>query len=317
MKIEYINLDDINIQDNTYIVSYPLEDEHTTISIQKTHVQNPITIEKVNDKYVVINGIRRVTACRKLGLKQIPAYMPGYHEDDKIKKNFLDALFENGSHRIWNSIEKALIVKKITSEIKLDQNDFRQICSFIKIAENDYALNILLKLSKTSDEIKSAVITGELHINSAVLLTSFTRTERDTILGILKSLHTNINMNKELIRFFLEIMRRDKFGTINDLLKESGLAEIIDDQDIQYKRKYEMICSILKKKRYPELSKKEADFNDFKQNLLLPDKTNLFHFPFFEKQEYSIDIKFKDKHDLHEKMNKIIKGLSNIERPLS
>ena len=96
-------------------------------SVKKYGVMTPITVEKVGDKYLIIDGERRFRVATKLGLKKIQATViaPQSAIDRLVQQFHIQEQREE-----WTPVEKALTVYRLSSELGVSLS---QICQLLSL----------------------------------------------------------------------------------------------------------------------------------------------------------------------------------------
>ena len=97
--------------------------EELAESIKRYGLIQPIIVTKKDGYYAIIAGERRWRACKKAGLKEIPAII----RDDDERKNKEIALIENIQREDLNAYEKAVAIKVLMEEYKLTQQEVSDI----------------------------------------------------------------------------------------------------------------------------------------------------------------------------------------------
>lgn len=85
-------------------------------SIKKYGVMSPLTVEKVGEKYLLVDGERRYRASKELGLKEVPATIiaPQGNVDRLVQQFHLQE-----QHEGWSPTEKASTVYNLSKELGL------------------------------------------------------------------------------------------------------------------------------------------------------------------------------------------------------
>ena len=97
--------------------------EELADSIKRYGLIQPIIVSKKNGYYEIIAGERRWRACKKAGIKTIPAIL----RDDDEKKNREISLIENIQREDLNTVEKAEGIKTLMEEYSLTQQQVSEI----------------------------------------------------------------------------------------------------------------------------------------------------------------------------------------------
>lgn len=126
--------------------------QELTTSIKNIGVIQPITIRRIKkNAYQLISGERRLKACKKLGLKNIPAYIRTANDQESLEM----ALIENIHREDLDAIEIAISYKKLIDEINLTQEELSS-----KIGKDRSTITNYLRLLKLNPIIQSGIKDG-------------------------------------------------------------------------------------------------------------------------------------------------------------
>ena len=123
-----------------------------TTSIKNIGVIQPITVRKIKkNSYQLISGERRLKACKKLELKNIPAYIRTANDQESLEM----ALIENIHRQDLDAIEIAMSYKRLIDEINLTQEELSN-----KIGKDRTTITNYLRLLKLNPIIQSGIKDG-------------------------------------------------------------------------------------------------------------------------------------------------------------
>ena len=126
--------------------------QELTTSIKNIGVIQPITIRRIKKNgYQLISGERRLKACKKLGLKNIPAYIRTANDQESLEM----ALIENIHREDLDAIEIAISYKRLIDEINLTQEELSS-----KIGKDRSTITNYLRLLKLNPIIQSGIKDG-------------------------------------------------------------------------------------------------------------------------------------------------------------
>lgn len=143
--------------------------EELVNSIKEKGVLQPILVREVESGlYECIAGERRLRACKKLGLKTIPAIIKKISDEDA----YIIALIENLQRKDLNPIEEALGYKKLIEKFGYTQDEIAK-----KIGKDRSTIANLLRLLKLPPLIQEDIIQGKLTTGHAKALLSLNNEE--------------------------------------------------------------------------------------------------------------------------------------------
>ncbi len=121
-------------------------------SIKELGVIQPITIRKVShNQFQLVSGERRFRACRKLGLKAIPAYIRTANDQEMLAM----ALVENIQRKDLDPIEEALSYQRLIEEIQLTQEQLSK-----RVGKDRSTVTNYLRLLKLDPIIQTGMRDG-------------------------------------------------------------------------------------------------------------------------------------------------------------
>ncbi len=123
-------------------------------SIKKKGVFQPILVSSLGDgSYELVAGERRLRASKLAGLKEIPAIIRDYSDEDRLEI----ALIENIQREDLNSMEVAHAYKEIMDRLKLNQEQLAQT-----VSKSRTAVANTLRLLNLPDFVQKKVSEGAI-----------------------------------------------------------------------------------------------------------------------------------------------------------
>ena len=122
-------------------------------SIKEYGLIQPIIVTKEEGYYAIVAGERRWRACKKAGLKEIPAIV---RENDE-RKNKEIALIENIQREDLNPIDKAIGIKSLMDDYNLTQADVAQ-----KLGKSRSAITNTIRILNLDPRVLDMVRAGKL-----------------------------------------------------------------------------------------------------------------------------------------------------------
>lgn len=132
-------------------------------SIKKHGVITPILVQDRGDHYEIIAGERRWRAARLAGLKEIPAVIGKYTEQEIAEIS----LIENIQRDDLNPIEEAQAYKKLMDDYKLKQDEVAD-----RVSKSRSTITNSLRLLKLCDRVQQMVIDESISTGHARALLS-------------------------------------------------------------------------------------------------------------------------------------------------
>ena len=128
-------------------------------SIDEKGLISPITVKKVENKYIIVAGERRYRAHKLLNKKRILAYVI---DVDTTKDVMYMALIENIQREDLNPIEEAKGYKYLQENL---QSSITEIAK--TVGKSRPAVSNALRLLKLPDQIQDSILKGEINAGQA------------------------------------------------------------------------------------------------------------------------------------------------------
>ncbi len=133
-------------------------------SIREKGLIQPVTVRKINGRFELIAGERRLRAAIEVGLKKIPAYIMQV----ETKEEMLElALVENVQREHLNPIEQANAFQRLIEECNLTQDEIAQ-----KIGKDRTTVTNTLRLLRLPKAIQQSLEQNEITVGHARTLVS-------------------------------------------------------------------------------------------------------------------------------------------------
>ena len=145
-------------------------------SIDEKGLISPITVKKVDNKYIIVAGERRYRAHKLLNKKRISAYVI---DVDTTKDVMYMALIENIQREDLNPIEEAKGYKYLQENL---QSSITEIAK--TVGKSRPAVSNALRLLKLPDQIQDSILKGEINAGQARAIL-----QRKTTQGMLQLWH--------------------------------------------------------------------------------------------------------------------------------
>ena len=131
-----------------------------------------------------------------------------------------------------------------------------------------------------------------LSYTGGLTLARLPRGDQRAFLTLAENCHLGVNLRKEFLRLLYEISRRDKIR-ITALLNQASVKDVLgSDEDLAVK--VERLRGLLRRQRYPELTKAEETFH----KLRLSPGMHLEPPEFFEQERYTLTLLFSSAAEL-------------------
>ncbi|MDD5007547.1 MAG: ParB/RepB/Spo0J family partition protein [Syntrophorhabdaceae bacterium] len=278
-----IPLNDININDRRFCISYPLEDEILTESIQEIGIVQPVLLLDASPP-IIITGFKRIASAKKLGFTKVPAIIKKAGADEAILMSIHDNL-----GRGLNTVEKACALEKMVSAGFPRQRIFGTM-TLLSLEPHEKVLNNFVAIANEGEPLMGFLVRHGVSMKNIEYLLGFDVQERNDIISLVSPLRLTESLLREILEMLILI--KIKKGAINF----RGLRAAGDGRDLKTR---------LKKRNYPILSSMEKDLFTVKQRCALPPNIDIKVDPFFEKEYIDILLKIKSENDVKASIEKL------------
>ncbi len=173
--------------------------EALAASIREHGVLQPVVVSRVDGRYRLIAGERRVQAARLAGLARVPAVM---REDTKHSSLEL-ALTENLQRTDLNAIEEAQAYRQLIEEHGLTQDVIAQ-----RVGRKQSTISNTLRLLSAPQELQDAVIDGRISEGHLRALLPLEGEQARLALRQVVQSHLNVRQTEALVRRLVAGPRR-------------------------------------------------------------------------------------------------------------
>ena len=122
-------------------------------SIKTYGIVQPIIVQRVGDRFIIIAGERRYRAARLAGLSEVPVVIKDYSEQEFMEVS----LVENLQREDLNPIEEAQAMRMLMDEHQLTQDVLSG-----RLGKSRSAVANTLRLLSLPEEVRELVVSGEL-----------------------------------------------------------------------------------------------------------------------------------------------------------
>jgi ParB family chromosome partitioning protein len=300
-----VEISDIDLSPGLFCMSFNFSLKQLKESIERFGLLNaPYVIKDSSDRYTVVAGYRRLLAVRELGWPEVACSV--LCSDFPPLEALLLNLYDNIAQRNMNDIEKAMVLERLNKYVTKEalMKDFMPM---LGIPANRQYLDILLQMPKLEEQVRISIATHRISLKVADLMMTLNSPDRLKINELFTELKLSFNQQWEVIQWIVESAGREG-RTPQEILDDEALAEILHDSIMSNPIKSKTIVKLLRERRFPYLVKAEKEFKKGVSSLSLPKGVRVIPPPFFEEENYRLEIAFSQGKDLKEK----VEGLSRL-----
>ena len=301
MKLLDVSLNDIDLQDERFRISYHYDLEKFLISIKKIGLIHPLLVVKRSaPKYVVVSGWKRLSACLDLALTHVPALLIEQEDDFRV---FLLALYENWVVRKFNILEKAEILSRLSGFIQDEKIIVTQFFPLLDIPSNLSYFDLYHKIAQLDPDWKRYIFQKKVPLSSIQFLTEMTYKDRDSLMPLILPL--NVNKLKSFIEDLYELSKITG-NSPQALLSTPEFQSVLRSDSLSSLQKAEKVRSLVQEKRYPTLSSWKKSFQASIKRAQLTKDVTFDASSFFEDGEFNVTFSIKDKESFQKQVSKLL-----------
>jgi hypothetical protein len=309
-----IQLEEFNEAPGPNCMSFNFDIERLVCSIEAVGLINMPFVTRNREGHLdIVTGYRRIIALK--AMKYACVYCrdlsgSGFSEYEMLLIN----LYDNIAVRRFNDVEKGMILKGLMMNIS--REDVERHFIHILDIKNPREIDMLMEISEFNEIEKRYIAKGDISINAIRLVRGLDNRSRSVILKCISELGLNFNQQLQYIDYINDISIKEG-KSIADIMDEHQFLSYLKEKDINTPQKARAILNLLRARRFPFLTKNEKEFNKKIKSLGFPDGIRIKHPPFFEGQDYRLEIVFKDGIELKQKVCALarIEELNNIKDP--
>ncbi len=181
-------------------------------SIQRNGLIQPITVRKVNERYELISGERRLRASVFAGLKTVPCIVVTATD----RESSLMCLLENIQRTDLNFFEEADGIKRLMEDFSLNQQEVAE-----KLSMAQSTLSNKLRLLKLTREQRERIISAGLNERHARAFIRLPEEKRDEIINQCIAQQLSIKETEDLVNKTLlpaeDLKRNNSKCSISDV----------------------------------------------------------------------------------------------------
>lgn len=274
-------------------------------------INSPVIYRNREGATVIVTGYRRIMALKAMRLPMVSCIDISNSGISPFEQLLLN-LSDNLTIRRFNNVEKSMILNRLNSYIQ--RKDLVDKYMPLLDISNKIEIDTLLRIEGLDNQTKEYIASGDLSIKAIELLLDMDIKSRSTIFEWIFNLKFNLNQQLKYINYLIDISIKDN-EAISGILSNSEYLKVYQDRDLNRPQKAKKILGLLRTRRYPRLSDSEKSFSRKISSLKLPDRVKIEHSPYFESEDYRLEITYKTGKELKLKIDELanIQGFEGVE----
>jgi hypothetical protein len=311
-----VKLDDVDEAPGPYAMSFGFDLDPLCESIKAIGLVNPPCIGRdEKGRMEVITGYRRLLALKQMGWSEVTC------EDlsssfPSPRERLLFALHENLASRVFNPVEKAMILGRL-SALHKKEAILKNYMPLLSLPSHEDTLLFYLGLAERGCEFLQAVAGGRVSLKAARALMAMESNSGDEILHWISEIMLNVNEQMQFIDMLTDVSSIER-REITQILNDDVLRRTLLDRRLNNPQKAKRLLDQLRCRRNPRWKAAESRFQERVDRLSLPDGARINHPACFEAPGYRMEVQFRNGAELMQKLRRLgdLPALEEFRDPL-
>ncbi len=303
-RCSLLSLDAIDIQDTSYSLRPQSDtgpDQVLRQSIQKFGILQPPLVQMAHGHYIILSGRKRIQAAEALGWKEIPCLIVDKQAEPYQVCEIILIHAQTGA--TLSPIEQAVFFRKTGDKFTKEQAV--ALLPLIGIKPHPYKLQEFAASLQLDQTAVDALHSGLIQQKTGNRLSKLSGKDQQTVVGLIDHFKLGGSKQQKLVGFAIELgMRTGR--PFRDFILKWQQEDTADDNRPQ---QASALLSSLEKQCFPDKSRAEEQFQQFRRSIELPENSTLLHTASFEDDRLTLSITF-------ENQNSFVKGWEQIKKNL-
>lgn len=282
----------IRLEQSPYVYSYGGDLEALIRSIRESGLlQPPLVIPDGAGGYDCVAGSRRIRAWQTLSGEPIPARrLP---VDTPPSGLFLLAIADNQG-RVLNLVECGRLCLNLKQALGLTPADMiREFLPRLGHHPSPAILERLLLIPELPDEIQRLIAAGDFPLKNIPFLSRFQPSDRELLGRAIAAFHLSSSRQQQVLEMCWDL-HRGRDLAVAEILGQAGAWPPPAPDAANLPQLAEAAMLALHCRRWPTLHRREKAFRAVQAGICADRDVRLQPFPFFERQEYRLEMVFRD-----------------------
>lgn len=299
---------EIDVADLTFRITTRSEIQDLLDSIRKIGLIQPPVLATKPPGYAIVCGFRRIAACRKLGWDHLTVRILEKTADPF--KTAQVSIADNALQRPLNLVETSRALQ-LLDKFGPGKQQVREAAAALGLPISPSFVSEVKKICRLPLPIQESILADTINLAMALELGELDGATAEGLVRLFNQLKVGLNKQRELLVLLKEIAKREETG-IPQLLVEKPLQEILEADNMDRAFKRHKVLSLLKKRRFPAITRAETEYRKWAKQLKLGNSINLIPPKDFEGNTFSMNLRFHNRRELSD-LNKKIEDI--IQNP--
>lgn len=255
--VRSVRLSRIDTTDQTFRITTTSDSADLVLSIRRVGLLQPPLLVPNGNAFSVVYGFRRIAACRSIPLTHMAARIDA-HRLPGIQHAQL-AIADNACQRQLNVVEQSralALLRRFTT----DSAVLSAAAESVGLPGSQTAIDRLSPIADMPETLQMAIVRGSIALPVAMSISKLQPGDAVVMADLLNRINTGLNNQRELLELIVEMAIIQEMP-ISRFLEQKEIATILDADASPWPQRVQRLRQVLKKRRYPELSKAEDAFH--------------------------------------------------------
>jgi ParB-like chromosome segregation protein Spo0J len=268
-----IGLDLIDAGERTFSLAPSwLQSDALVASIARVGICSPIHVQKLDDgMFRIVSGFKRFQASQSLGRNEILCLEveTGCPDLELMSAS----IWENAAFRSFLEVEKAYILKKLSSKFGVVERDLiEEYLPVLDIKPDRFNLQRYLALAELPEFVQSSV--GRVELEVALKAGRWPVEEQEFLIDVVDRYRLGRNKQRKLFELLDELkaiaVLNGKGSLVVDIWDDCGARDVDEGSSADDVQKYNRISDCLLLARFPKLIEHRKRAEELKSALRIP-----------------------------------------------
>jgi len=264
--LENIPISNIRLDDKRFQITTNRENAAISDSITRLGLLIPPCLRTTEDGFLIVSGFRRVRACIEIGCQTINAVI--LRDDQPVLECARRAIAENAFQRELNPIEISRALNLVRS-LTRDTRTMTDALIGTGLDPHPALIDRFLPFCRLPEDIQEGFLSDELTLATLNELVRMEEREAAALAGFFMDLKPGASLQREMITMLSEIAFTED-RQISEIIQDEAIQSVLMDAGMTDRNlRCRCMRDVLRRRRFPELTRYEAKFNAHVDSLAL------------------------------------------------
>lgn len=285
--IQTVPLSRIETADRAFRITTTTDKNDLIPSIRSIGMLQPPMLIERGEGWCIVCGFRRIAASEALNVKEISAFVVN---DRSLAQCVRMAIADNACQRSLNVVEQARAYALIHKVEKRPEVRVK-IAAASGLPSSQAAVERILPVADMPASLQDGLLSGDIALPIALQLHRLSEADAVALGSLFGKISVGLNVQRELLEMILDISKLDRCS-VAELIGHEKIAAVLNNEEISVPQRVQKLRQMLKKMRYPSLSRAEESFTEMLKSLKLHPRLQLQPPRFFEGKTYRLNLSF-------------------------